>query len=442
MASKKHPTATLSASELSDIESLIFNNQLDRAALRLNALQVLHPKDARVFLLGSLLGERAGNAPAALAAARRAFELAPSSCITAMRAAEMFSLERQHEDGLRMAQIAVMLGQDAPSADLFSRAAGVAAAAFHTHLEAQWLKQALTLSPGQPGLQLRLAHACAHNRDFAQAVSLYDELLKRHDAPMGVRLDRCMALLQLGRKGEALVDARILVEHEPENAEYRYYHALSSGTDPGRQPASLLAGFFDRWAPQFNRNLLEDLHYNLPQRAAQRIREWYPDAKLDLMDLGCGTGLLGRELGNFQGALVGVDFSRGMLEEAAKLGLYHKLYQVDLGDALRDTPAGHYDVMAALDVLNYVGGLEDVLPGTYRILTPGGRLIFSCETAHDSDADCVFNNSTERFAHNPSAVERQLVAAGFENIEFDHSAIRMEQGQAVDSFVVTARKPA
>ena len=147
MAIQSPRTATLSAAELSDVESLILSGQLEQAARRLNNLQALQPKDPRVFLLGSLLGERAGNAQAALAAARRAFELAPSSSITAMRAAEMFALQRQHEDGLRMAQLAVMLGQNEPSAELFSRAAAVAASAFHTVLEAQWLRQALALSP-------------------------------------------------------------------------------------------------------------------------------------------------------------------------------------------------------------------------------------------------------------------------------------------------------
>lgn len=442
MASKNPSTAALSASELGDIEQLIQAGQLQEAAKRLNALQALAPKDARIFLLGSLLGERAGNGEAALTAARRAYELAPASSVTAMRAAEMFALQRHHEDALKMAQLAVMLGQKEPSAELFSKAAAVAARADHAVLEAQWLREALSLAPGQPGLQLRLAHAYAHQREFVQAIALYDQLLQRDDAPAGVRLDRCMAWLQLGQTEKALADAQVLVDQDPDNTEYRYYHALASGRDPGRQPAALLAGYFDRWAAQFNRSMVEDLHYTLPEAVAERIRAWYPDAKLDLMDLGCGTGLLGRALGAFNGALVGVDFSGGMLAEAAKLGLYHKLYQVDLLDALRDTPAAHYDVIAALDVFNYVGPLDGVLPGAFRILTPGGRLVFSCETAQAEQSDCVLNPHTQRFAHAPAAVERQLVQAGFADVELEHRSIRQEQGQPVESFVVSARKPA
>ena len=32
---------------------------------------------------------------------------------------------------------------------------------------------------------------------------------------------------------------------------------------------------------------------------------WYPDRKFDLLDLGCGTGLLGRELKAIDGAFAG-----------------------------------------------------------------------------------------------------------------------------------------
>lgn len=51
----------------------------------------------------------------------------------------------------------------------------------------------------------------------------------------------------------------------------------------------------------------------------------YLNGSLDILDLGCGTGLIGSWFKDYARKLVGVDVSPTMLDMATKKGCYHEL---------------------------------------------------------------------------------------------------------------------
>lgn len=51
----------------------------------------------------------------------------------------------------------------------------------------------------------------------------------------------------------------------------------------------------------------------------------YLNQSLDILDLGCGTGLIGSWFKDYARKLVGVDVSPTMLDMATKKGCYHEL---------------------------------------------------------------------------------------------------------------------
>lgn len=51
----------------------------------------------------------------------------------------------------------------------------------------------------------------------------------------------------------------------------------------------------------------------------------YLNESLDILDLGCGTGLVGSWFRDYARKLVGVDISPTMLDMATKKGCYHEL---------------------------------------------------------------------------------------------------------------------
>ena len=180
----------------------------------------------------------------------------------------------------------------------------------------------------------------------------------------------------------------------------------------------------------------------MPERAAQLLNELHPDRRFNLLDLGCGTGLLGVYLGPINGFIIGVDLSEKMIEQAARHNVYARFHNVNVLDALRDTPADHYEAITCLDVLVYVGDLTPVIPNAHRILKAGGHFIFSCEAVAEDEADLVLRKS-QRYAHKASHVERLCREAGFDDVEIEHlPALRMENNEPLPGFLVVAHKPA
>jgi predicted TPR repeat methyltransferase len=251
---------------------------------------------------------------------------------------------------------------------------------------------------------------------------------------------RMHVFFKLKQMDKAEHDAQRLVEAEPQNETARFYLAYARSENPGNQPDKVISTLFDDYADRFDKHLVVGLQYRLPKDVAEMIHQWHPDRKGDVLDLGCGTGLLGVCLGRLEGVLVGVDLSNEMIEKAAQHNVYDKFHLVDVVAAVRATPANQYHVVAALEVFVYIGDLQEVVPNTLKILMPGGRFVFSCEAAQEGEKD--FNlQETFRYTHQPLYLKRLMDEAGFEDVTIEERSVRMHAGQPVSGLLVTGRKP-
>ncbi|MCA9542962.1 MAG: methyltransferase domain-containing protein [Myxococcales bacterium] len=89
----------------------------------------------------------------------------------------------------------------------------------------------------------------------------------------------------------------------------------------------------------------------------------------DVLELGCGTGLILKEIDPFARKAVGLDISRGMLEQARGRGL-----NVMAGSAT-DLPFadGSFDFVYSFKVLAHVQAIEQAMREVHRVLRPGGK---------------------------------------------------------------------
>ncbi|MFT3790978.1 MAG: methyltransferase domain-containing protein [Rudaea sp.] len=225
----------------------------------------------------------------------------------------------------------------------------------------------------------------------------------------------------------------------PDEAVRRFHEAVARGESPPTQPAALVAELFDGLAARFEKHLVGRLQYRVPDRVADLVLARHPDRKLDLLDLGCGTGLLGLCLGRIDGALVGVDLSARMLDQAAPLGIYDTLRQGDALAELRETPADRYDGIAACDVFIYIGDVSDLISAAFRALRPGGMMIFSCEEADASEGPLRLRPSG-RYAHSRASMAGLCRKAGFAGCAFEDIALRLEAERQIAGFIAVAEK--
>jgi len=427
--------------QLQYIERVIGENRLTDAARMLNTLAKTAPQDPRIFLLGSLMAEAANNLDGMLTAAKKAVDLAPGWPVASIRLAGVYSAKGQTSLAVQTAEQAIFEAtqDNSLATEYLTRAAAIAVKCQHYPQAALWAEQASAMAPESAQLKHLMAEAQAYNGQYEEAIALYTELLLQEPDNTDFLHDRLLAYINTAQTPLAQQDAERLVALAPDNETFTYYASLLKGETPATQPASVVTRLFDTSAAQFDQHLIGSLQYTLPQDVAQWILDWYPDKKVDVLDLGCGTGLLGASLGPLKGVIVGVDLSTKMIEKAAQRGVYAQFNQVNVLDALQATPENHYDVITALDVLIYVGDLSTVIPNAHRILTPGGRFVFSCEAAPKKVKTFALQ-ATQRFVHQQDHVNKLLKAAGFGQIQMETRALRLEAGEPVQGFVVTAQK--
>lgn len=132
---------------------------------------------------------------------------------------------------------------------------------------------------------------------------------------------------------------------------------------------------YEDWALTYEENLQDDYGYVAPNIAADVFAEHCSVRDLRILDLGCGTGLVGKEL-NARGfcTIDGLDYSPGMLAEAEKKEIYGNLIVGDMTQPL-ELIGPCYD--AAIAVGCFGGGHlgPQHLEGIIRSVTINGLLV-------------------------------------------------------------------
>lgn len=200
-------------------------------------------------------------------------------------------------------------------------------------------------------------------------------------------------------------------------------------------PAGFVEVLFDQYASEFDASLLEKLEYRVPELLGAAILRAEGGPFAHVLDLGCGTGLMGERLAHAASFLEGVDISANMLKRAEAKQIYGRLVKADLN--LMEFAAGP-DLVTAADVFMYVGAMDAALPRIAAALSAGGIFAFSVEQ-HAGEEDFILCPS-RRYAHSQSYLRRLLAATGFDIVSLEQAAIRTDRGEPVDGLIAVARK--
>ncbi len=145
---------------------------------------------------------------------------------------------------------------------------------------------------------------------------------------------------------------------------------LHQGTsDPGE-----VAQRYDAWAEKYDADLTS-WSYQAPAVVADTVVTRLPEAR-SALDVGCGTGLVGRALRarGFAGRLMGRDISRESLDIARQSGVYDSLEQADLQQRL-PLEDDDVDAVVCVGVMTYLPDVEAAWREFARIVRPGGLVV-------------------------------------------------------------------
>lgn len=380
---------------------------LDGAARLYRKVLARWPEEPNALNLLGVVARQRGDLPRALEFAAKAVEARPENpgflanqgaalaeagrlaeAARAMRAA----LARRPDDPLTLRNLGQVL-----------TAAGDARGALAP------LRRAVSLAPNAPEPWLALAHALREAGEAAEAVSAVRRLL----ALPGIM--------------PALAEqARFLLA------------ALGADAAPDRAPAGYVRDLFDQYAARFDADLEGGLGYRTPALLAALVEAAgvAPDGTRRVLDLGCGTGLSGVALKPFARRMVGLDLAPRMLAEARKRNLYDALEEADLLEWLPRRRA-EFDLIAAADVLNYLGDLGPALHAIAEALAPGGIAAFSIEAG---DGAPFALGEGMRYRHDPLHVAGLAAAAGFSERARRDAVLREEKGRPVAGVLFVLRR--
>lgn len=301
-------------------------------------------------------------------------------------------------------------------------------------------------SSGNLAADRRYDYACgaAADGDHAAAADLCEQALELAPgwAPAWFALGEARAAL--GETAAAEAAFARAAECDPEDSQGAGLRlARLRGETPARPPDAYVRDLFDQYAARFETHLVRDLGYCAPAILRGAMARACGGAGRDMrfgaaLDLGCGTGLMAREMVDACATMQGVDLAPAMAARARASGLYA---HVEAGDMLAFVAAradAQADLVMAADVFVYCGDLAPIFGAVRRALAQGGLFAFTLQRAESGDYAL---GEDLRYAHSQRYLARLAAACGFEILVCDEVSVRQDRGVAVPGLALVLAAP-
>jgi len=298
---------------------------------------------------------------------------------------------------------------------------------------------ALDLNPDDIDILFNLGVIAEKQNDLDLAIRYYQKLLQINPDFFSAHYNIAIAFMMKKHNEFAIDHFNVALRLDPDNQNIQYLiEMLSPQKNTTGAPAEYITTLFDAYADHYEQHLTQALDYILPKLflATARKKLNLADNKLNILDLGCGTGLCGEQFKSFARILDGVDLSEKMLEVAREKNIFDSLTKSEILLFLNNN-IEKYDLILAGDVLVYFGDLDNLFKKTYESLCANGNIIFNTEISNKKD---FAMNQSGRFSHHEKYIK--LLAKKYNFIIKNFSSIqsRRQNNQPVTGYLVVLQK--
>ncbi|MDN5248267.1 MAG: methyltransferase domain-containing protein [Wolbachia endosymbiont of Tyrophagus putrescentiae] len=201
---------------------------------------------------------------------------------------------------------------------------------------------------------------------------------------------------------------------DSKHAEASYY--IKKMTDPSlikALPINLIKQYFDYTGEYFVEHWLIAKQYKgheLVHAAIIKIFDNKSIAKLNILDLGCGTGICGHflKINNIGNYITGVDISNRMLNIARGCfikgkSVYNELIRMNMSDFLAQEKKHKHDVIIFAEVLHYLSDFQSELELAKEVISNKGAIVCIARRKEGDGIDFV--NRGDYFRHSESYIQ-------------------------------------
>ena len=198
--------------------------------------------------------------------------------------------------------------------------------------------------------------------------------------------------------------------------------------------------YFDQAAGTWD---LEERRVALARGVAAAIRRAVAlSPEMDVLDFGCGTGLVTLDLAPLVGSMAGADAAPGMLrtlaEKAGALDL--AIRPIALAETGLPDLGGPYHLITSSMTLHHIADVPGLLGQFFRSLHPGGQVALADLDTEDGS----FHEAPSGVQHlgfDRAEMAGWLAMAGFQEIKLAPAASTTKAGRTYTVVLATASKP-
>lgn len=299
--------------------------------------------------------------------------------------------------------------------------------------------KALELSPEDTQILFNLGVVNMQLGNTDSAIQNYQKVVRLNPDLFAAQNNLGVAFLAKQHLAYALHHFQEALRLQPNNEAIRYtVTMLSQNQRLLAAPPDYVKSLFDAYADHYEQHLLSALDYQIPAHLYQAISETIKlnPQSLDIVDLGCGTGLCGIPFKPFAKTLTGVDLSEKMIEVAKEKKIYDTLVCQELDRFLAEQTAV-YDLIVAGDVLVYMGDLTHIFQHASQALRGKGLFSFNAEISEDTDFKM---NQSGRFSHQKKYLDQLASQNHFKVMHYQVVKTRMQNNEPVYGHVYVLLK--
>ena len=282
-------------------------------------------------------------------------------------------------------------------------------------------RKAVVLRPDLPELSNNLGLILKDIGEYEQALDLFlDAFMKnRKIKEFSINLAETLVLWHQKNPEQATKIADDWARVAPDNSFAVHTSNAFHGISVPENDIKYAEELFDAFAPSYEKTM-KDIKY----AALNKIKELNISFRGNVLDLGCGTGLAGKNFHNAQNTFTGVDISQNMINLAYTTASYDKLIKQDIITYLQQNNL-KYDIILLIDVLDYVYDFESVVKNANK-----ASLVFTIENAA-AEIVSLSPTASGRYQHNPAYIEKILLNAGYTSIKKYPLVLRQENGEDI-----------